>query len=151
MDTPSTSIGPGLGAFVAFFGVAVILWLLMRNMNGRMRRMAYREQKRVADIEASRTPSDAPASSSVQSSINSSVKSSIDAAVKSPVTSSVTSSVTSTGKRKGKRTRAPQGPSQVEPELRGPSASTGSRPGQAVDERTPLAGQDAPDASTPTP
>lgn len=55
MDTPSTSIGPGLGAFVAFFGVAVILWLLMRNMNGRMRRMAYREQQRVAEVEARQT------------------------------------------------------------------------------------------------
>jgi hypothetical protein len=52
MDTPSTSIGPGLGAFIAFFLLAVVLWLLMRNMNGRMRRMAYREQQRVADLEA---------------------------------------------------------------------------------------------------
>lgn len=52
MDTPSTSIGPGLGAFIAFFVLAVALWLLMRNLNGRMRRMAYREQQRVADLEA---------------------------------------------------------------------------------------------------
>ena len=52
MDTPSSAIGPGLGAFVAFFLLAVALWLLMRNMNGRMRRMAYREQQRVAEIEA---------------------------------------------------------------------------------------------------
>ena len=52
MDTPSTSIGPGLGAFIAFFVLAVVLWLLMRNMNGRMRRMAYKEQQRVADLEA---------------------------------------------------------------------------------------------------
>lgn len=52
MDTPSTSIGPGLGAFIAFFVLAIALWLLMRNMNGRMRRMAYREQQRVAEIEA---------------------------------------------------------------------------------------------------
>lgn len=52
MDTPSTSIGPGLGAFIAFFLLAVVLWLLMRNMNGRMRRMAYKEQQRVADLEA---------------------------------------------------------------------------------------------------
>jgi hypothetical protein len=29
-----------------------VLWLLMRNMNGRMRRMAYKEQQRVADLEA---------------------------------------------------------------------------------------------------
>ena len=52
MDTPSTSIGPGLGAFIAFFVLAVVLWLLMRNLNGRMRRMAYKEQQRVADMEA---------------------------------------------------------------------------------------------------
>ena len=52
MDTPSTSVGPGIGAFVAFFVLAVALWLLMRNMNGRMRRMAYKEQQRVAEIEA---------------------------------------------------------------------------------------------------
>jgi flagellar biosynthesis/type III secretory pathway M-ring protein FliF/YscJ len=52
MDAPSTSIGPGLGAFIAFFLLAVVLWLLMRNMNGRMRRMAYKEQQRVADLEA---------------------------------------------------------------------------------------------------
>ena len=52
MDTPSTSIGPGLGAFIAFFVLAVVLWLLMRNLNGRMRRMAYKEQQRVAELEA---------------------------------------------------------------------------------------------------
>jgi flagellar biosynthesis/type III secretory pathway M-ring protein FliF/YscJ len=52
MDTPSTSVGPGIGAFVAFFVLALALWLLMRNMNGRMRRMAYKEQQRVADMEA---------------------------------------------------------------------------------------------------
>jgi hypothetical protein len=52
MDTPSTSIGPGLGAFVAFFVLAVVLWLLMRNLNARMRRMAYKEQQRVAELEA---------------------------------------------------------------------------------------------------
>jgi hypothetical protein len=52
MDTPSTTVGPGLGAFIAFFVLAVALWLLMRNMNGRMRRMAYKEQQRVAELEA---------------------------------------------------------------------------------------------------
>ena len=52
MDTPSTSVGPAIGAFIAFFVLAVALWLLMRNMNSRMRRMAYKEQQRVADIEA---------------------------------------------------------------------------------------------------
>ena len=59
MDTPSTSVGPGIGAFVAFFVLAVALWLLMRNLNGRMRRMAYREQQRVADLEAKEAERDA--------------------------------------------------------------------------------------------
>ncbi len=50
---PSTqTVGPGLGAFVAFFFLAVALWLLMRNMNSRMRRMAYQERDRIAGIEA---------------------------------------------------------------------------------------------------
>ena len=52
MDTPSTTVGPGIGAFIAFFVLALVLWVLMRNMNGRMRRMAYREQQRVDELEA---------------------------------------------------------------------------------------------------
>ena len=52
MDTPPSTVGPGIGAFIAFFVLALCLWLLMRNMNGRMRRMAYREQQRVAELEA---------------------------------------------------------------------------------------------------
>jgi flagellar biosynthesis/type III secretory pathway M-ring protein FliF/YscJ len=62
MGTPSTSIGPGLGAFVAFFVLAVILWFLMRNLNGRMRRMAYKEQQRVAELEAQQAERDQPSS-----------------------------------------------------------------------------------------
>ena len=58
MDTPSTSVGPGLGAFVAFFVLAVVLWFLMRNLNGRMRRMAYKEQQRVAELEAEQSRHD---------------------------------------------------------------------------------------------
>lgn len=54
MNTPSTSISPGLGGFIAFFVLAVALWLLMRNMNARMRRMSYRaeEAQREAEAEA---------------------------------------------------------------------------------------------------
>ena len=48
----NTTVGPGLGAFLAFFALAVALYLLMRNMNGRMRRMAYRERDRLAALEA---------------------------------------------------------------------------------------------------
>lgn len=40
-------VGPGLWGFIAAFVLALALWLLMRNMNGRMRRMAYRERDRV--------------------------------------------------------------------------------------------------------
>jgi len=52
MGTPTTDIGPGLGAFVAFFLLAVLLWFLMRNMNARMRRMAYAERDRAARADA---------------------------------------------------------------------------------------------------
>lgn len=57
MDNVSTAVGPGLGAFLAFFFLAVALWLLIRNMNGRMRRMAYRERDRVAAAETDRDDS----------------------------------------------------------------------------------------------
>ena len=48
VNTPSTSVSPGLGGFIAFFLLAVALWLLMRNMNKRMRRMTYREEQEAA-------------------------------------------------------------------------------------------------------
>jgi flagellar biosynthesis/type III secretory pathway M-ring protein FliF/YscJ len=52
-DTVS-SVSPGIGAFLAFFALAIALWLLMRNMNSRMRRMSYRaeEAQREAEAEA---------------------------------------------------------------------------------------------------
>ena len=49
MNTPSTSVSPGLGGFLAFFLLAIALWLLMRNMNKRMRRMTYREEQEAAE------------------------------------------------------------------------------------------------------
>lgn len=52
MNPSTATMGPGIGAFLAFFALAVALWLLMRNMNGRMRRMAYRERDRLAALEA---------------------------------------------------------------------------------------------------
>ena len=48
MNTPSTSVSPGLGGFLAFFLLAIALWLLMRNMNKRMRRMTYLEEQEAA-------------------------------------------------------------------------------------------------------
>ena len=62
MNTPSTSVSPGLGGFLAFFLLAIALWLLMRNMNKRMRRMTYREEQEAAARakrgEAPTTPAD---------------------------------------------------------------------------------------------
>ena len=52
MNTPSTSVSPGLGGFLAFFLLAIALWLLMRNMNKRFRRMSYREEQEAAQRAA---------------------------------------------------------------------------------------------------
>ena len=51
---PSSLVSPGLWGFVAFFVLALALYLLMRNMNARMRRMSYRaeELQREAEAEA---------------------------------------------------------------------------------------------------
>jgi hypothetical protein len=38
-------VSPGLWGFVAFFVLALALYLLMRNMNARMRRMSYRSEE----------------------------------------------------------------------------------------------------------
>ncbi|ADU47519.1 hypothetical protein [Intrasporangium calvum] len=40
-------IGPGVWGFLALFVLAIALWLLVRNMNARLRRMAYREHERL--------------------------------------------------------------------------------------------------------
>ena len=48
-------IGPGIWGFIAFFVLAVALWLLVRNMNARLRRMAYRDRER-AEADALTTP-----------------------------------------------------------------------------------------------
>lgn len=37
-------VGPGIWGFIAFFVLAISLWLLVRNMNNRLRRMAYRDR-----------------------------------------------------------------------------------------------------------
>lgn len=50
------AFGPGVGAFAVFFLLAIALWLLMRNMNSRLRRMSY------ADRQAERVAADAAAS-----------------------------------------------------------------------------------------
>ena len=63
---PSAMVSPGLWGFVAFFVLAIALYLLMRNMNARMRRMSYRSEElaRQAQVEVderrSRKEGDAP-------------------------------------------------------------------------------------------
>jgi hypothetical protein len=44
MNIESVDVTAGLGGFLTFFLLAVALYFLMRNMNARLRRMAYREQ-----------------------------------------------------------------------------------------------------------
>jgi len=48
---PSSLVSPGLWGFVAFFVLALALYLLMRNMNARMRRMSYRSQELAKEAE----------------------------------------------------------------------------------------------------
>ena len=57
--TPSQQAAPGLWAFLAFVFLAVALWLLMRNMNARLRRMSYREKER-QEAEAQRQEAQSP-------------------------------------------------------------------------------------------
>ena len=45
-------VGPGIWGFIAFFVLAVALWLLVRNMNSRLRRMAYTDRERAQAAEA---------------------------------------------------------------------------------------------------
>jgi hypothetical protein len=49
---PSAMVSPGLWGFLAFFVLALALYLLMRNMNARMRRMSYRSEELVREAEA---------------------------------------------------------------------------------------------------
>ena len=43
-DDGAITGGPGIPAFIAFFFLVIALWLLMRNMNGRLRRMGYQHK-----------------------------------------------------------------------------------------------------------
>ena len=45
MSPESVDVTAGLGGFLAFFLLAVALYFLMRNMNVRLRRLAYREEQ----------------------------------------------------------------------------------------------------------
>ncbi|MHB1473326.1 MAG: hypothetical protein ACYCV4_06795 [Dermatophilaceae bacterium] len=56
MDPESVDVTAGLEGFLAFFLLAVALYLLMRNMNARMRRMAYREEQEAKAAEGGSGP-----------------------------------------------------------------------------------------------
>ena len=45
MNAKSVDVTAGLGGFLAFFLLAIALYFLMRNMNVRLRRLSYREEK----------------------------------------------------------------------------------------------------------
>ena len=45
MNPESVDVTAGLGGFLAFFLLAVALYFLMRNMNARLRRMSYRQER----------------------------------------------------------------------------------------------------------
>ena len=51
MTGGSVEVTAGLGGFLAFFLLAVALYFLMRNMNARLRRMAYREEQEAKEAE----------------------------------------------------------------------------------------------------
>lgn len=42
------SVTPGLLGFLVVFVLAIVLWLLFRNLTGRLRRMRFREDERLA-------------------------------------------------------------------------------------------------------
>jgi hypothetical protein len=46
-------VGPGIWGFIAFFVLALAQWFLVRNMNSRLRRMAYRDRDRAEEFAAS--------------------------------------------------------------------------------------------------
>jgi flagellar biosynthesis/type III secretory pathway M-ring protein FliF/YscJ len=58
------SVSPGLWGFAVVFVLAIVVWLLMRNMTGRLRRMRFREEERLrreaADREWSQRDEDEP-------------------------------------------------------------------------------------------
>jgi len=59
MNPESVDVTAGLGGFLAFFLLAVALYFLMRNMNVRLRKMAYREELE-AKGDAGQSTDDSP-------------------------------------------------------------------------------------------
>ncbi len=53
------SVTPGLLGFLVVFVLALVTWLLLRNLTGRLRRMRYREEQRLAsEQDKPMTPDD---------------------------------------------------------------------------------------------
>ena len=48
------SVSPGLWGFAVVFVLAIVVWLLMRNMTGRLRRLRFREEERMRREAAER-------------------------------------------------------------------------------------------------
>lgn len=44
MNNVNQSVSAGIGGFIVTFVLALALWLLVRNMNARLRNVAYREE-----------------------------------------------------------------------------------------------------------
>ncbi len=60
LDDPN-SVSPGILGFIAFFALAVALYLLVRNMNAHLRRVRYRQEaEEAAEAETGRDGPDAP-------------------------------------------------------------------------------------------
>lgn len=53
------SVTPGVLGFLVVFVLAIITWLLMRNLTARLRRMRFREEQRLA-TEAEPPSTDVP-------------------------------------------------------------------------------------------
>ena len=56
MGEVSGGVTAGLGGFLTFFLLAVALYFLMRNMNARLRRMAYREEQKAREADEGQDP-----------------------------------------------------------------------------------------------
>lgn len=70
MSAPSSEVGPGFLAFVAFFFLAVALWLLMRNMFTRMRRMNLAQRaKEQREARVARPPEETQAPAAEESGV----------------------------------------------------------------------------------
>ena len=52
------SVSPGLWGFLVVFVLAIVVWLLMRNMTGRLRRLRFREEERLRREAAERDRGD---------------------------------------------------------------------------------------------